>query len=186
MSGIACQGQTPKRKTCPMNPRFLGSWRHVEIARAVSANLRGVFVHIRRRWQSFQEEGEYEYVAYHKDGSPEHQEARLEPAVLYQPLKAEAGPAGEGEGGSGESEGFRIPIAGGCPSTKDPCYKHIRHHGGSANEGACPNGQRSCGRPAGGGPEAVKNICIFDWWNPVGWVCGAAAAGKAAYEAAHK
>jgi hypothetical protein len=36
------------------------------------------------------------------------------------------------------------------------------------------------------GPEVVKNICIFDWWNPVGWVCGAAAAGKAAYEAANK
>src|ERR1700722_6253538 len=29
MSGIACQGPAPKRKPCPMNPRFLGSWHRV-------------------------------------------------------------------------------------------------------------------------------------------------------------
>jgi hypothetical protein len=104
--------------------------------------------------RDLQEEGEYEYAAYHKDGSPEHQEARVEPAVLYQPLKAEAGPADGGEGGGGETEGFRIPVAGGCPSTKDPCYKHVRHHSGSANEGSACGKRSGCG--GGGVPSGAE------------------------------
>ena len=113
-----------------------------------------------------QEESSYEYAAYHKGAKQEHNEPHIEPAVLVQPLHAEAG---EGSGGEGESEGFRIPVAGGCPSTSDPCYKHIRHHHGSANEGACPRDTRSCGRPDGGEPwrtieEAISIAeCIKDW-----------------------
>jgi hypothetical protein len=30
--------------------------------------------------------------------------------------------------------------------------------------------------------EVVENICIFDWRNPVGWVCGAYYAGKRFWE----
>jgi hypothetical protein len=101
-----------------------------------------------------QEEGGYEYVSDHQGSKEGHAEAHIEPAVLYQPL-AEAG-----EGGGGESEGFRIPVAGGCPSTKDPCYKHIRHHSGGRNEGGCPRGSRgkSCGSRGGGSVnwEAVE------------------------------
>jgi RHS repeat-associated protein len=105
-----------------------------------------------------EEEGEYEYAAYHKDGSPEHQEARVEPAVLYQPLKAEAGPADGGEGGGGETEGFRIPIAGGCPSTKDPCYKHVRHHSGSANEGSACGRRSGCGGGGGNAGDTCRTV----------------------------
>lgn len=98
-----------------------------------------------------QEESGYEYVSDHHGSEHGKEEPHVEPAVLVQPLHAEAGEGGEG-GGNGESEGFRIPVAGGCPSTKDPCYKHIRHHSGSATEGGCPSGSRgkSCGGGGGG------------------------------------
>jgi hypothetical protein len=102
-----------------------------------------------------QEEGEYEYVSDHQSGKEGKAEAHIEPAVLYQPLWAEAG-EGSGEGGGGESEGFRIPVAGGCPSTSDPCYKHIRHHSGRANEGS------ACGRRSGcGGGGGSGSACEF-------------------------
>jgi hypothetical protein len=95
-----------------------------------------------------EEEGGYEYISDHHSGQGGKEEPHVESAVLVQPLQAEAG---EG-GGDGEPEGFRIPVAGGCPSTKDPCYKHIRHHSGSADEGGCPRGSRgkSCGSRGGG------------------------------------
>ena len=38
-----------------------------------------------------QEEGEYEYASYHPDVKSAHQEPRIEPAVLYQPLPEAVG-----------------------------------------------------------------------------------------------
>ena len=83
------------------------------------------------------------------------QTARLEPAVLYQPLQEATS-----LGGLEEGEGVEMPVAGGCPSTSDPCYKHIQHHSGSANEGGtgCPH-QGGCSH---GGSTNVCNI--------IGWV----------------
>jgi hypothetical protein len=96
----------------------------------------------------FEEEGSYEYASDHQGTKSAKEEPHVEPAILVQPLEAEAGEGGDG----GESEGFLIPVAGGCPSTKDPCYKHIRHHSGSANEGAngCSH-QGGSGCRGGGG-----------------------------------
>ncbi len=131
-------------------------------------------------WEEWwEEEGEYEYIADHQNRTQAKEESHVESAVLYQPLRAEAGKGSGGKGGGGESEGFSIPVAGGCPSTSDPCYKHIRHHGGSANEGS------ACGRRSGcgGGPEnpdkdaectaaALGAGAVNIWLGAaVGWVC---------------
>ena len=54
--------------------------------------------------QRYEEEGEYEYAAYHQageGGQVRKQEARVEPAVLVQPLTADA--AGEKKGQQGGS-----------------------------------------------------------------------------------
>jgi RHS repeat-associated protein len=105
-------------------------------------------------WEEWwEEEGGYEYISDHSGDTPGKEEPHIEPAALVQPLQAEASEGGDGGG----SEGLRIPVAGGCPSTSDPCYKHIRHHSGSANEGACPKDSRSCGRPSSN--EGIENAC---------------------------
>jgi hypothetical protein len=119
----------------------------------VSGRLPGLGVkvgaRVRRSARLFQEEGEYEYASYKQDG--EHsKEARLEPAVLYQPLHEAAG-----EGGTQEGPGSFIPVT--CPNLSDPCGKHVRKHSGRANEGACPKDTRSCGRPSSN--EGLENAC---------------------------
>jgi hypothetical protein len=126
-----------------------------------------------------EEEGEYEYASYNKDSEDGKQEAHVEPAILVQPLH-EAGEGGTKEGPGEEHLGNLVPVD--CPNLKDKCGKQVRHHSGSANEGG---GGAGAGH-AGGGPESVRNICIFNWWNPVGWTCGAVVAGKVAVEAAKK
>jgi hypothetical protein len=109
-----------------------------------------------------EEEGGYgwEYISNSHGAEGGKQEA-------HQPL-GEAGAIG-----SFDEEGHRILIEYGSR-----CEQYGGHWKGHKCVGARNGGNH--------GPEVVKNICIFDWWNPVGWVCGAAAAGKAAYEAANK
>jgi len=110
-------------------------------------------------------EGEYEWATYHNGGGKEG--AHAEPAVLYTPL-----------GGGNEDDGF-----------EDEWRRIFTEYGSRCEQyGGHWQGKRCVGIPhhRSQGPEVVRNICIFDWWNPVGWACGAVAAGKAAYEAASK
>jgi hypothetical protein len=186
MSGIACRGQTPKRKTCPMNPRFLGSWRHVEIARAVSA-MRSVLVHIRRRWPSFQEEGEYggyEYAAYHQRPESGNEQHQLGSGVLYQPLGKEAADAG--------SAGSRVPLCEDgqsgtcaqmvpcdhCKSHQSECNRTGQHCSGRRNHGGGGDGGGigiTCGDVGGAIGGAVGGAI----WGPPGAVGGSGVGGVA-------
>ena len=115
-----------------------------------------------------EEEGGYEYASYKpraENATPEGGHAEL--VSLYQPL-TEGTNTGDAEE---ESSGTFIPVAGGCPSTHDPCYKHIHHHHGKRNEGDCPRGSRGrgCGRRGGGSVE----------WGPLEEVVGV---GQCIYE----
>jgi hypothetical protein len=47
-------------------------------------------------------------------------------------------------------------------------------------------GQRRSSPSRNEGQKVARNICIFNWWNPVGWVCGAVVAGKTVYEEEHR
>ena len=70
----------------------------------------------------YEEEGGYEeYVSYHP-GVGGKGEAHVEPAVLYQPLPEGLSSAGTE---ASEPEQQRTPVAGGCPSTHDPCWKQV-------------------------------------------------------------
>ena len=127
-------------------------------------------------WEEYEEEDGYgyEYASNHQGSESDEPEAHVEAAILIQPLQAEAGEADGGDGGVGGVEGFRIPIAGGCPSTKDPCYKH-HGHGGKANEGAngCSHqGGNGCHRGGGG-----INITCGDVGAAVGGAAGAVVGG---------
>jgi hypothetical protein len=73
------------------------------------------------------------------------EEGHAELVSLYQPL-------GEATGESAAEEGFGTLVPVACPSTSDPCYKHVRHHSGGSGEGGCPKGSKgkSCGSRGGG------------------------------------
>jgi hypothetical protein len=116
--------------------------------------------------QNKEEEGPYEYAA---DHSGTGHEAHAEEAQLVQPLSV------EGQEGSSaaaptlalckagvEGECAR-DVMGGCPSRHDPCWKQIRHHGGSANEGGLDCSNRSgCGKgPHENGDRALTEIICF-------------------------
>lgn len=99
------------------------------------------------------EEGEYEYASDHQ-GSEGHAES----GVLTQPLE------GLEDGSGGTSEGSMLLIAGGCPSTHDPCYpKHGKS--GKRNEGgtgtSCRSGAQSKGKCVEGkeGGKGIQNAC---------------------------
>jgi len=88
--------------------------------------------------------------------------------------------AGIVAGGGMEEEGG-LSLAELIAINTDP----IKGNGGpDPGESECNRtGRQGCGHRRSSpsrneGPEVVKNICVFDWWNPVGWVCGAVAAGK--------
>jgi RHS repeat-associated protein len=116
--------------------------------------------------EEWEEEGGEEYASY-KHGVG-HQEAQTEPALLVQPLVEGADTSNGDEG----DQGARRDVAGGCPSTHDPCYKHVAHHSGKANEGAACDRRSGCGGGAGnhgcyamvfvGGSPGI--------WTPAGWV----------------
>ena len=94
-----------------------------------------------------QEEGEYEWASYNKDG--EHsKEARLEPAVFYQPLGEAV--ASQGEAGAGEKSppplcrpGSAGPCAldtggsGRCIGHSHYCKRHVHGPQHGENEAAC-------------------------------------------------
>jgi len=118
-----------------------------------------------------QEEGEYEYAAYHPGATPESQEPHVEPIALYQPL-GEAGASGASE----SRDLFFVAAGHGTPAPK-------HGHRGSANEGGCPGGEKgkSCpGRKHDGneGQGTVERICLATFWTPAGLVCGMYAGGK--------
>jgi hypothetical protein len=111
----------------------------------------GEFVEASRK-----EEGEeYEYVSYKHSGKGGKEEAHTEPALLFQPLGESAGTGSEEES---SRQGFRIDVAGGCPSTKDPCYKDVHGGHGKRNQGGTgpcrsggprKNGKCQPGKPSG-------------------------------------
>jgi hypothetical protein len=78
------------------------------------------------------EEGEWEWVSYHQRANEGHAEARIEPAVLYQPL----GEATSGEAGG--SLGLTVPL---CKAgLEGPCARAttwIYHVGGKTLKLAC-------------------------------------------------
>ncbi len=99
--------------------------------------------------EEWEEEGGYEEAAYHPGGKPAGKEAHLEEGLLYQPLR------GDLNSGREESkQDGRRDVAGGCPSTHDPCYREV--HGGHGN----PNmGGTGCRNRSGCGRGRVPNDC---------------------------
>jgi len=80
----------------------------------------------------WEEEGEYEYASYHQGAKEGHAEARIEPAVLYQPLRE----ATSGEAGG--ALGLTVPL---CKAgLEGPCARAttwIYHVGGKTLKLAC-------------------------------------------------
>jgi RHS repeat-associated protein len=129
----------------------------------------------------WEEEGEYEYAANHSGPESGKEERHIEAGVLYQSLGGEATANG--------TTRSTMPL---CEAVAEgPCARLVPDDHSPNVQSECNRTGQDCGRrrsrpSRNEGPRVVGNICIFNWWNPVGWVCGAAAAGKAAYEAANK
>jgi RHS repeat-associated protein len=95
-------------------------------------------------YEETEEEG-LEYASDH-GGAGGKGEVGVESAVLYQTLEAQTVDNGRLEAPR------KTFVAGGCPSKSDPCYKHVNHHGGKANEG-------SAGSCRSGGARNKKGEC---------------------------
>jgi RHS repeat-associated protein len=125
-------------------------------------------------WEE-EEENEYEYASYHYGGGSEHPTGQTEEALLYQPL-GEGASVGGGEESS--KQGARRDVAGGCPSTHDPCNKDVHGGHGKRNQGGTgpcrSGGKRKNGKCQPGQAPGEKNYC--EWaatmietpqvWNP--------------------
>jgi len=115
-----------------------------------------------------EEEGEYEYVAYHHSAENGEEEAHIEPALLIQPLvvsESEQGNEGRSEGAM--ASGSVVPRctvdsqapcarpARGGEGTCKTCRK--RHHGGGGH-GGTPEAKKSC--PPGYLTIPVIDVCF--------------------------
>jgi RHS repeat-associated protein len=124
------------------------------------------------------EQGESEWANYRHGANPNSEESHVEPISLYQQLGEEVSK------GSYAPAGGLFFIAAGHGT---PAPKHGHH--GSANEGGCTPGYargKRCRPSSNEGLEVATNLCIFNWWNPYGWACGAYYAGKKIYVEARK
>jgi len=99
-------------------------------------------------YEEYEEEEGYEDVAWYRKSGNEQETGHVEGGLLYQPLEEHSGY----DNLEPTVLGSRLPIAGGCPSTKDPCYKHVGKKSGRANEG----GTGSC---RSGGSRNKKGKC---------------------------
>jgi hypothetical protein len=127
-----------------------------------------------------EEEGGYEYASNHHSESGT-EEAHIESGVLYQPLG--------GEAASNGTTRSTIPL---CEAVANgPCARAVPNDKNKNDNSKCNETGQDCGRrrsrpSRNEGPQVVGNICIYNWWNPVGWVCGAAYAVKKTIEEASK
>jgi RHS repeat-associated protein len=87
----------------------------------------------------WEEEGEeYEYASYHYGGDAEHAKGHAEEGLLFQPLEEGASPGG---GEESSKQGARRDVAGGCPSTHDPCWKDVKGgHSRPSKGSSCRSG----------------------------------------------
>jgi RHS repeat-associated protein len=89
-------------------------------------------------WEEWgEEEGEYEWATYHNDGGEtSNEEARIEPAVLYEPL---------GEGDGAENGGERSGASAGPPRSAFGTHSHYYHRYKSDYHGPSTWDQLVCG-----------------------------------------
>jgi hypothetical protein len=127
--------------------------------------------------EEWEEEGEeWEYASYKHGTGSGHDEVHPEEGLLFQPL----GESANADSLDGSNQGVRRDVAGGCPSTHDPCWKDVHGGHGKANQGGgsgCRSGRRSGGHCVtgneGGGWKSPDQFCALMWWVPgVGYVCG--------------
>ena len=89
-------------------------------------------------WYEEEEGEEYEYASYHYGGDAEHAKGHAEAGLLFQPLEEGASPGG---GEESSKQGARRDVAGGCPSTHDPCWKDVKGgHSRPSKGSSCRSG----------------------------------------------
>jgi RHS repeat-associated protein len=101
-------------------------------------------------YEEEEEEGSYEWASYNKDGSPEHREARVEPAILIQPL------AGANEQGGAVLNRSGVQLCG--VGVEGPCARDAKG-GPGATCGSNSTRHRKCREPKPSKPGENQEVC---------------------------